>query len=94
MNVEGPSARSLLLTWVALVALAAASFGLSHASVGRVGVALALGIALAKAALVATVFMELAHQRFTNRLVLVTAVALIVLLGALMVADVLTRQPG
>lgn len=88
---EPPGARAFVLTWVALLVLAAASFALSFVHLGQLALPVALLIALAKAALVVMVFMELIAQPFTNRVVLVTAVAFVVLLAGLVAADVATR---
>jgi cytochrome c oxidase subunit 4 len=86
-----PGARALLVTWLALMALAAASLALSFAPLGAWGIAVAMSIALGKAALVAIVFMELAVHRFTVRMVLAVVVVFIALLVGFMVADVTTR---
>jgi cytochrome c oxidase subunit 4 len=85
--------RTNVLVWLALMALAAASFGLSFVDLGGATVPVALTIATLKALLVALFFMELLDQRFTNRAVLIAALAFVVLLASLMGADVLTRDP-
>ncbi|MDB4942140.1 MAG: hypothetical protein JWP97_1674 [Labilithrix sp.] len=86
-----PSLRAVLVTGAALLALWALSLGLSFVHLGGAALPVALAIAVAKAALVALYFMELAHEALTIRVTLVIAVALVLVLGALMVADVLTR---
>ena len=58
------------------------------------GAAVALGIALLKATLVALVFMEILVEPFTVRVTLVTAFAFVVLLVFFVVADVVTRAPA
>jgi len=80
-----------LLVFAGLMLFAAISLLLSYASLGAMTVPVAMLISLIKALLVATFFMELIAQRFVNRFVLVAAAAFVVLLIALMVADVLTR---
>jgi cytochrome c oxidase subunit 4 len=82
----------LTATFVALMLLAVLSFLLSYAHLGRFAAPVALVIAVAKASLVALFFMELVAERFTIRIVLVTAVAWVFLLMGFMVADIRTRQ--
>jgi cytochrome c oxidase subunit 4 len=91
-TLHGSSAMRIVVVWVALVALALASYLLSRAHLGRIDVAIALGIAIVKTVLVALYFMELAYHRFVNTLVLVVSGAFVVLLVSLMVADVATRH--
>lgn len=88
------SARPLALAFAALVALAAASLGLSYASLGRAAVAVALIVAAAKAAIVLMVFMELAREPATSRLAVFAAASLLGVLVALVAADVATREPA
>jgi caa(3)-type oxidase subunit IV len=83
--------RSFFLVFVALIALAALSYGLSFARVGALSVPLALSISAIKVTLVAVFFMELVAQRFVNRFVVVVAMGMLSTLLALMAADVLTR---
>jgi caa(3)-type oxidase subunit IV len=86
------SARALTAAFVALVVLAAASFALSYADLGRYAMAVALLVAAAKGALVLAVFMELAHEPPSSRLAVVAAGSLLVILVALVFADVATRE--
>ena len=81
-----------LVVWLALLALTALSFLFSLAHLGTVDVAVALGIAVVKSALVVLVFMHLAEERFSVSMVPLVAVFFFVLLGALVVTDVLTRH--
>ena len=83
--------RGYLGVFGALMLFAGLSFLLSFVDLGAMTVPAAMLISLAKAALVAIFFMELIEQRFVNRFVLIAAAAFVVLLVALMVADVLTR---
>lgn len=86
-------ARAHTWNWIALVALAAASFGLSYVHLGGAGTFVALAIAAAKVVLVALFFMELVRERFS---VVATCLAALLCLATLMgfaVADVLTRAP-
>jgi cytochrome c oxidase subunit 4 len=90
-NVEGASARGLLLTWAALMALAAISLAFRFAHLGRLGMVVALGIAAVKAVLVGLVFMELAFERASIRIAFAAGLFMIVVMLALMIADVVTR---
>ena len=83
-----------LAVWGALMALTAATWGLSSFHVpGVAGVALALAIASAKGALVALFFMHLWDQRGPNRLVLLTSLVFVALLVLLTLLDNATRFP-
>ena len=83
-----------LVVWAALMALTALTWGLSTVHVhGLAGVALALGIATVKGALVALFFMHLWDQKGPNRLVLVTSLVFVALLVALPLLDNATRFP-
>jgi len=88
MSKSPPSALVLVLTFVALVVLAAASWLLSVAGTGT-GVALA--IAAAKALLIGLFFMELVCGHATDRTVAAVAVLFVVLLTVGMLADVAYR---
>ena len=85
------TARTQVVSFGALVVLAAVSFGLSYAHLGALSVPLAIAIAAAKAAVVGLFFMELVKERLSIH---ATALVAIVLLGTLLafaVADVDTR---
>lgn len=88
------SLRAVLLTGAALLGLWGLSLALSFVHLGGAAMPVALAIAFAKAALVGLFFMELAHEALTIRVTLLVAVALVLVLGALMIADVLTRVPA
>jgi caa(3)-type oxidase subunit IV len=90
-KTETPHRRLLLAVGASLLLLAAVSYAVSFASLGSLRVPVALAISAAKAALVVIFFMELVHQRFTNRFVVVAAIVLVLTLIALMAADVITR---
>ncbi len=83
--------RSVVLTGIALLALWAASFGLSYVHLGGAALPVALGIAVVKAALVAVFFMELLRESLSMKLAIITAGALLALLIGFMVADITTR---
>jgi cytochrome c oxidase subunit IV len=81
-----------LAVWAALMVLTATTWGLSTIHVpGGAGVAIALGIASVKGALVALFFMHLYDQRGPNRLVFVTALVFVALLVSLTLLDNATR---
>ena len=87
--------RGYVLTWLALVILAAASLGLSFVHLGAWTFAAAMGIAALKATLVILFFMHVSHARTSVRLLLLATASFIVVLIALMVADIATRDsPG
>jgi cytochrome c oxidase subunit 4 len=85
------SQRTTLLTLLALLGLTAASFAISYVHLGALNIPVALAIACVKAALVVTVFMELAVEKLSVKLSLVMGFVFVVLLVGLMVADVATR---
>jgi cytochrome c oxidase subunit 4 len=83
-----------LLVWVALMVLTATTWGLSSIHIaGGAGVAVALGIATLKGALVALFFMHLYDQKGPNRLVFVTSLVFVALLIILTTLDNSTRFP-
>lgn len=97
---RGPGAiwRGILPIWAGLMALLAATLVAAFLPLGRWNLALALGIAAAKAALVLVYFMQLKRP---DPLLRLTAGAVLVFLAFLFVltyADLLTRvrstQPG
>jgi cytochrome c oxidase subunit 4 len=77
-----------------LFALTALTFALSFVALGPAEVPVALGIAAAKALLVAAFFMELVDERFGTRIVMLVAVAMVILLAGFAAADVATRAAG
>jgi cytochrome c oxidase subunit 4 len=87
-----PPVRVYAFTWVALMALLAATFVLAHFSMGAWNPAAALAIAVAKVVLVALFFMHL--KRISTLIVLFALVALFALaiLFGLSGADYATRQ--
>jgi cytochrome c oxidase subunit 4 len=87
----GPS--TYLWTLIALVVLAATSFGFSYLDLGPWEFPIALGIAAVKALLVALFFMHLVEHTFSSRLAIVTASVFVVLLISLVALDVTTRRP-
>jgi cytochrome c oxidase subunit 4 len=92
-DTHGTPARTLLLTLLGLLVLAGASLAFRFAHLGAFGVAVALGIAAAKAALVALFFMEIGGEKASVKVAFVSGLALVALLLSLTVADVVTRAP-
>lgn len=78
------TARSLILTYLALVALAATSLLLGDTISS-------LLIAVAKTLLIAFVFMELRHAHASDRIIAVVAAFFVLLLTLGTFADVITR---
>lgn len=83
--------KKLFLTGFALLALWGVSFGLSYVDLGRGSLAIALGIAAIKAAVVGATFMELLRARTAVRLTMIVAGALAVVLVGLVLGDVMYR---
>jgi caa(3)-type oxidase subunit IV len=83
-----PSGLALVLTFVALLGLAGASW---LAAVLGTGTAVAIAIATCKAIVIALVFMELFRAQATDRIIAVVAVLFVVLLCAGMMGDVAFR---
>jgi len=86
-----PGALGYVAVWLALVVLATATLFLSRAVTGGWGLVIALGIASAKAVLVAAFFMHLASGRPIHRIVFAVAIGFLVLLVIGVLADVGTR---
>jgi cytochrome c oxidase subunit 4 len=76
-------ARTLLLTWAALMALLALTVGASFALTGIPSLAAGLGIAALKATLILWVFMHLAETNGLLRVVALAAFAWLAILFAL-----------
>jgi cytochrome c oxidase subunit 4 len=83
--------RRLALTLAALLALAGASLAFRFAHLGSAGLAVALGIAAVKAALVVVFFMEIGAERPTARFACAAGVVVLGVMLALVLADVVTR---
>jgi cytochrome c oxidase subunit 4 len=79
------------LVGVALIVLAAVSFGASYVHMGHASLPVALGIAAVKATLVGVVFMEIGRERASFKLALLSAAFLIATLLTLVAADVTQR---
>ena len=86
------SLTNYLFTYVALIALAALSLGLSFIRWGAGDLVVALGIASIKAFLVFWIFMHLIEQQFANRLFMLISILLFILLVSLTAVDVASRH--
>lgn len=91
MQQTAPSTRTYLLTWLALLALAVVTFGLSQFDLGSLQVLIALVIAAVKATLIALFFMGLARERGSIPIAVGLWLALLAILISLTAADVWTR---
>ncbi len=83
--------RPLVLTWLALMALLGSTAAIAWLPLGWVNTAISLGIALAKALLVAFVFMRLRSAHGLLRLTALAGIVTLFLLFGLAGADYATR---
>lgn len=83
--------RATLVTWLALLGLVAATVALAYVPMGRGNTAASLAIAAAKAALVMTVFMKLAHARPLIRIFALAVFLWLAMLLAMTMTDFLTQ---
>lgn len=83
--------RPLVFTWIALMALLATTAGCALLRLGWLNTAISLAIALAKALLVAIVFMRLKRAPALLRLAAVAGAVTLVLLFGLSLTDYATR---
>jgi cytochrome c oxidase subunit IV len=86
------STRSMILVWLALLLLLAATVAASFVAAGGVNVAVSLGIAFCKAALVFWFFMNLRAESGLIRIAAVGAVTWLLLLLLLSGTDFATRS--
>jgi cytochrome c oxidase subunit IV len=82
---------TILFTWAALLALLSLTIAASFAPLGHVLPFVSYGIAIAKALIVAWIFMELRERDGLQRIALLAGVAWIAFLFVLLFADNLTR---
>lgn len=85
--------RHLTYTWIALLLLAGATFGLAFLPLGASSPLIAMLIASAKALLVILFFMELFRSRLSPRAALILSLLLLGILMGIALIDVLTRYP-
>jgi cytochrome c oxidase subunit 4 len=83
--------RPLVFTWIALMALLATTAACALLRLGWLNTAISLAVALAKALLVAFVFMRLKRAPALLRLAAVAGAVMLVLLFGLALTDYTTR---
>ena len=83
--------RAILWSWAALLALLALTIGASFAPLGAALPFVSYGIALAKTAIVAWIFMELRARDGMQRVALAVGFVWALFLFVLLLADNLTR---
>ncbi len=88
----GRPPQPLVLTWLALLALAALTLGLAYVPLGTFNVVVALGIAAVKAALVVTTFMKLFRSPLPTRVAAAAGLFWLGILFSLAATDYLTRN--
>jgi cytochrome c oxidase subunit 4 len=86
------SIRTYIGTWLALMLLFALTLGSSFIPLGGFNTAVNVAIAVAKAALVAIIFMKLRMSSALVRLAAVAGVAWLMILIGLSLTDVLSRS--
>lgn len=86
------SRGAIVASGVALLVLAAASYGFSFIHSSSWGLPVALAIAALKAFVVISVFMEVRRETASVKLVAITALLIMALLVTLTTADVATRN--
>lgn len=89
--MKSESLRTLLLTWAALLLLLALTFASAYVHLGTWNAVVNIVIAIAKAALVMTLFMHLKDASGLTRAFGVAAFFFVILLIGLALSDVLSR---
>ncbi len=84
--------RKAALVWLGLTLLLAATLFAAYLPLGQVKIAVSLGIAAAKAALVALVFMELAADGPLTRMAAAAGLIFLAILLSLTLAEEATRS--
>jgi cytochrome c oxidase subunit IV len=83
--------RTYIGAWAALVALTAVSLGMSYVPLGPFSSAVAIAIAMVKAAVVLYVFMQLAEAYFATKMIAAVNVIFVALLCLGVAGDVAFR---
>jgi cytochrome c oxidase subunit 4 len=83
--------RTILVAWITLLVLLALTVAASFAPLGRVLPYVSYGIAIAKTALIAWIFMELRIRDGLQRIALAAGFLWLAILFVLLFADTLTR---
>lgn len=88
------SVATLMATFVALVALTVLTSALAFVDLGRADIWVTLGIATLKAALVATIFMHLIHDKAFNGIILMGTLLFVGLFVGFTLMDSRQYSPG
>lgn len=91
MSVHVEPVRTYVLVFAALMVLTVATVGVAYFDFGLMNNVIAMGIAVAKAVLVVTIFMHVRHATPLTRLVVVGTLLWMVFLVAFTMADYDTR---
>jgi cytochrome c oxidase subunit 4 len=83
----------LIATFLALIALTVLTVASSYFTLGNFELVIAMGVATAKAVLVAVFFMHLRHDNWVNILFVTFSLAFVALFIGLTLADVDAYQP-
>jgi cytochrome c oxidase subunit 4 len=86
------AARTLILAWVALLALMLLSLGSAYLNLGPGNMIAGLTIATVKTAIVVWLFMHLPRANAATRIAAITGVAMLALLMGLSLTDFLMRS--
>ena len=92
MSAQGPSVRTYVLVFVALLLLAAATTAIAYIDLGPFNTVIALAIASIKACLVGLFFMHLLYTHGLTRIVVLAGFFWLALMVSFTLADVFTRQ--
>lgn len=92
MAAKHTSTGVYVLVWLVLLALTLLSFLLSRVDLGAAEMVVSLLIAAVKSALVGLFFMHLLEERLQTAFVPIVSTSFVIILIALVVTDVLTRQ--
>jgi cytochrome c oxidase subunit 4 len=92
MSAQGPSVRTYVLVFVALLVLAAATTAIAYVDLGPYNTVVALAIASIKACLVGLFFMHLLYTQGLTRIVVLAGFFWLALMVSFTLADVFTRQ--
>ncbi|WP_448206938.1 cytochrome C oxidase subunit IV family protein [Azospirillum sp. sgz302134] len=84
--------RSLVLTWLGLLALLGLTLGLAYVPMGTFNIVVALCVSAAKAALVVTIFMKLFRGPVLTRVAAGAGLFWLAILFSLAATDYLTRR--
>jgi cytochrome c oxidase subunit IV len=91
MSAQGPSVRTYVLVFVALLVLAAATTAIAYVDLGPYNTVVALAIAAIKACLVGLFFMHLLYTQGLTRIVVLAGFFWLALMVSFTLADVFTR---